>query len=132
VLHQRLKRETGIDLFRASFDSWVMRVGELLRPITAAMGQELLNGTYPQADETTVGLQMHDGRGKIIRLISGNTVRRAARRCLTSEWVGSEKGPSGSWVTLQTSSKAKGTTLTIMWVENRSFMPRAGRTPGES
>jgi transposase len=40
------------------------------------MGQELLNGTYLQADETTVGLQMHDGRGKIIRLISGNTVGR--------------------------------------------------------
>ena len=36
-----LKRETGIDLSRATLDSWVMRVGELLRPITAAMGQEL-------------------------------------------------------------------------------------------
>ena len=59
-----LKRETGIDLSRATLDSWVMRVGELLRPITAAMGQELLNGTYLQADETTVGVQMHDGRGK--------------------------------------------------------------------
>src|SRR6202045_4325951 len=41
-----------------------MRVGELLRPITAAMGQELLSGSYIQADETTVGVQMHDGRGK--------------------------------------------------------------------
>ncbi len=41
-----------------------MRVGELLRPITAAMGQELLSGSYLQADETTVGVQMHDGRGK--------------------------------------------------------------------
>ena len=59
-----LKRETGIDLSRATLDSWVMRVGELLRPITAAMGQELLKGTYLQADETTVGVQMHDGRGK--------------------------------------------------------------------
>src|SRR5258708_11870534 len=59
-----LKRETGIDLSRATLDSWVMRVGELLHPITAAMGQELLNGTYLQADETTVGVQMHDGRGK--------------------------------------------------------------------
>ncbi|HEY6763937.1 MAG TPA: IS66 family transposase, partial [Candidatus Sulfotelmatobacter sp.] len=59
-----LKRETGIDLSRATLDSWVMRVGELLRPITAAMGQELLSGTYLQADETTVGVQMHDGRGK--------------------------------------------------------------------
>jgi transposase len=127
-----LKRETGIDLSRATLDSWVMRVGELLRPITAAMGQELLNGTYLQADETTVGVQMHDGREKIIRLISGNTAGRAARRCLTSEWVGSEKGPSGSWATLQASSKATGTALTIRWVENRSFMPRAGRMPGES
>jgi len=36
----------------------------LLRPISAAMSQELLSGSYIQADETTVGVQMHDGRGK--------------------------------------------------------------------
>ena len=52
-----LERETGIDLSRATLDGWVMRVGELLRPISAAMGQELLNGSYIQADETTVGVQ---------------------------------------------------------------------------
>src|SRR6266478_4677344 len=39
-----LERETGIELSRATLDGWVMRVGELLRPITAAMGQELLSG----------------------------------------------------------------------------------------
>jgi Transposase IS66 family len=44
--------------------SSMMRVGELLRPISAAMGEELLSGSYIQADETTVGVQMHDGRGK--------------------------------------------------------------------
>jgi transposase len=59
-----LERETGIELSRATLDGWVMRVGELLRPITAAMGQQLLSGTYIQADETIVGVQMHDGRGK--------------------------------------------------------------------
>jgi len=59
-----LQRETGIDLSRATLDGWVMRVGELLGPITVAMGQELLSGSYIQADETTVGVQMHDGRGK--------------------------------------------------------------------
>jgi transposase len=59
-----LERETGIELSRATLDGWVMRVGELLRPISAAMGQELLSGSYIQADETTVGVQMHDGRGK--------------------------------------------------------------------
>ena len=59
-----LERETGIELSRATLDGWVMRVGELLRPISAAMGQELLSGSYIQADETTVAVQMHDGRGK--------------------------------------------------------------------
>jgi transposase len=59
-----LERETGIELSRATLDGWVMRVGELLRPITAAVGQELLSGSYIQADETTVGVQMHDRRGK--------------------------------------------------------------------
>jgi transposase len=59
-----LERETGIEMPRATLDGWVMRVGELLRPITAAMGQELLRGDYIQADETPVAVQMRDGRGK--------------------------------------------------------------------
>jgi transposase len=59
-----LERETGIEIPRATLDGWVMRVGELLRPITVAMGQELLKGDYIQADETPVYVQMHDGRGK--------------------------------------------------------------------
>ncbi len=59
-----LERETGIEMPRATLDGWVMRVGELLRPITAAMSQELLKGDYIQADETPVDVQMHDGRGK--------------------------------------------------------------------
>ena len=59
-----LERESGIELSRATLDGWVMRVGELLSPITAAMGQELLKGDYIQADETPVDVQMHDGRGK--------------------------------------------------------------------
>ena len=41
-----------------------MRVGELLIPIAVAMGRELLGGSYVQADETTVDVQMHDGRGQ--------------------------------------------------------------------
>ena len=59
-----LERETGIELSRATMDGWVMRVGELLSPIVAAMGREVLESDYIQADETPVGVQMHDGRGK--------------------------------------------------------------------
>ena len=59
-----LERETGIELSRATLDGWVMRVGELLRPISGAMAQELLVGSYIQADETPVGVQSERARGK--------------------------------------------------------------------
>jgi len=59
-----LERETGLEISRATLDGWVMRVGGLLIPIAAAMRCELLSGTYIQADETPVDVQMHDRRGK--------------------------------------------------------------------
>ena len=59
-----LEREAGVDISRATLDGWVMRVGELLIPIAAVMRRELLSGSYIQADETTVDVQMHDGRGQ--------------------------------------------------------------------
>jgi transposase len=59
-----LERETGVEIGRATMDGWVMRVGELLSPIVEVMRRELLDGSYIQADETTVDVQMHDGRGQ--------------------------------------------------------------------
>lgn len=58
-----LERETGLEISRATLDGWVMRVGEMLTPIAQAIGREVLAGGYVQADETTVGVQMHDRRG---------------------------------------------------------------------
>jgi transposase len=58
-----LEREAGVEISRATLDGWVMRVGELLEPIVAAMRQDLLSASYIQADETTVPVQMHDKRG---------------------------------------------------------------------
>jgi len=59
-----LERDIGVELSRATLCGWVMRVGELLRPVSRAMAKELLGGDYLQADETPVGVQMHDGRGQ--------------------------------------------------------------------
>ena len=59
-----LERETGVEISRATLDGWVMRVGELVVPVAAVMRRELLGGSYIQADETTVDVQMHDGRGQ--------------------------------------------------------------------
>lgn len=58
-----LEREAGVEIGRATLDGWVMRVGELLQPLVQAMRNDLLRGSYLQADETTVPVQMHDGRG---------------------------------------------------------------------
>ena len=58
-----LERDSGVELSRQTLDGWVMRVGELLVPLAEALRQELLRGSYLQADETPVGVQMHDGNG---------------------------------------------------------------------
>ena len=59
-----LDRDSGVELSRTTPDGWVLKVGELLTPMASAMRQELLRGTYIQADETPVDVQMHEGRGK--------------------------------------------------------------------
>ena len=59
-----LEREAGVEISRATLDSWVMRVGELLSPVVEAMRQDLLDASYLQADETPVPVQMRDGRGE--------------------------------------------------------------------
>ncbi len=57
-------RDAGISISRATMCGWVMTVGEMLTPVVGAMRRELLGGSYIQADETTVDVQMHDRRGK--------------------------------------------------------------------
>src|ERR1700730_16003130 len=59
-----MEREAGVEIGRATLDGWVMRVGELLAPIVAAMRRDLLAASYLQADETPVPVQMHDRRGE--------------------------------------------------------------------
>ncbi|MGA9206537.1 MAG: IS66 family transposase [Terriglobales bacterium] len=58
-----LGREAGVEISRATLTGWVMSVGEMLRPLVAVMGRELVAGSYLQADETPVDVQTHDGRG---------------------------------------------------------------------
>ena len=59
-----LKRDTGLEISRATLDGWVLKVGELLIPMVAAMRRELKCGSYIQADETPVDVQTREGRGK--------------------------------------------------------------------
>jgi transposase len=59
-----LGRDIRLEISRATLDGWVLKVGELLIPMVAVMRRELISGSYIQADETPVDVQMHEGRGK--------------------------------------------------------------------
>ena len=59
-----LARDIGLAISRATLDGWVLKVGELLIPMVAAMRRELISGSYIQADETPVDVQTREGRGK--------------------------------------------------------------------
>lgn len=59
-----LKRDAGVEIALSTLNDGVLRVGELLMPISAAMKQEVLAEAYIQADETPIGVQTHDKRGR--------------------------------------------------------------------
>lgn len=59
-----LERDAGVEIHRATMDGWVMRVGELLQPVANVMLRNLVSGSYLQADETTVDVQVRNGTGK--------------------------------------------------------------------
>ena len=59
-----LERDLGLEISRTTLDGWVLKVGELLIPMVAAMRRELISGSYVQADETPVDVQTREGRGK--------------------------------------------------------------------
>jgi transposase len=58
-----LRRDAGLEMALSTLGDAMMRVGELLIPITDAIKRDLLAGPYIQADETPVGVQTHDKRG---------------------------------------------------------------------
>jgi transposase len=59
-----IKRDAGVQIALSTLNDGVLRVGELLIPIAAAMKREVLAETYIQADETPIGVQTHDKRGR--------------------------------------------------------------------
>ena len=60
----KLKRDANLEVALSTINDAVLRVGELLVPMTTAMKSELLAGGYIQADETPVAVQTHDKRGR--------------------------------------------------------------------
>jgi len=51
---EQIFRRIGVDLPRNTLAHWIMRCGELIAPITAALNRQLLQGAVIQCDETPV------------------------------------------------------------------------------
>ena len=61
---EALERDAGVELDRATLTEAVMTAGELLRPISQAMAEDLRNGPYIQADESPTACQSRQKIGK--------------------------------------------------------------------
>jgi transposase len=59
-----LLRDLGIDVALTTINDAVLRVGELLIPVVGVMKNDLLAGPYVQADETYVGVQTEEKKGR--------------------------------------------------------------------
>jgi transposase len=59
-----LKREAGVEISRTTLDGWILHAGEILMPVRDAMRNDLLAGSYLQADETTVRVQARERTGQ--------------------------------------------------------------------
>lgn len=60
----KLRRDVGLEIALSTIDDAVLRVGEVLMPVAGHMKRGLLAGSYLQADETPIGVQTHDKRGR--------------------------------------------------------------------
>ena len=59
-----LERDYNIELSRSTLNAAVMAAGELLLPVVSVMKRDLLEGGYIQADETKVGVQSKETKGR--------------------------------------------------------------------
>jgi len=59
-----LMRDLGIDVPLTTINDAVLRAGELLIPVVDTMKRDLVTGGYIQADETHVGVQTPEKKGK--------------------------------------------------------------------
>jgi len=57
-------REAGLALSRMTLCGWVMQCGIWLEAICGAMREDLLCGSYIQVDETTIGVQSEQTKGR--------------------------------------------------------------------
>ena len=74
-----LHRDYLIEVSRSTLNAAVMAAGELLLPVAAVLKRDLREGGYIQADETPIGVQSEQTKGRNHRAKSSNTAGPADR-----------------------------------------------------
>jgi Transposase IS66 family len=118
-----LQRDIGLAISRATLDGWVLKVGELVMPMAAAMRQELISGSYIQADETVTRCTDRD---RTTKRISGNTAAAEELSCSTSVQVVDAMDQSGLWDSSKAFCKLMAMQPMIRSVGREWSMPRVG------
>jgi transposase len=96
------------------------------------MGQELLSGSYIQADETTVGVQMHDGRGKNHQAYLWQYSRPGGAVMFDFRMGREREGPKQFLGNFEGILQSEATELMIISETRAWCTPRAWHMPGES
>ena len=122
-----LEREAGLEIGRATLDGWVMRVGELLSPVTEAMREDLLSASYLQADETTVPVQMHDRRGSNHEAYLWQYGKPGGETVFDFRLGRGREGPKDSWATGKAFCRPTAIRPTTAWAGRRWCMWAVGR-----
>ena len=105
-----IKRDAGVQIALSTLNDGVLRVGELLLPISAAMKREVLAGT-DRSRRNPIGVQTHDKRGRNHQAYmwqygslgkpgsprTGLRPRGVGAWCSTSEWAAKARARSSSW-----------------------------------
>jgi transposase len=121
-----LERDIGLEISRATLDGWVLKVGELLIPMVAAMRRELISGTYIQADETPVDVQMREGRGRNHQAYLWQYSRPGGSVVFDFRLGRGAMGRSGSWDSSKAFSKPTAMQRMTKSVGREWYMPLVG------
>jgi len=124
-----LERDAGVKISRGTMDGWVMRVGDLLGPSTMAMRKEVLQGSYIQADETTVDVQRpEEKKGQNHQAYLWQFGNPGGVSCSRLIWVAAERSRDRFWASTPVFCKPTGTRPTTTLAGRAWCAPDAGRT----
>jgi transposase len=121
-----LERDIGLEISRATLDGWVLKVGELLIPMVAAMRRELISGSYIQADETQSMCRHARAEGKNHQAYLWQYSRPGGTVVFDFRLGRGRDGPKRSWDSSKAFFKPTAMQRMTKSVSREWFMPLVG------